>query len=121
MEVIRHPRALFSSFVRPVVLDRKRKPGVPLTLQQLPLLASRLTPEALCGESFCPLNLSMFERVESTSNRFPADAELVREVCLVLAGSNAAPDSLDILVGQLGCRRHTLKCIFVGHLVGHMG
>ena len=66
-----------------------------------------MTTEALRSDAFCPLALGMFERVESTSNRLPADAELECEVCLVLAGTNTAADSLDIRVGQLGGRGHT--------------
>jgi hypothetical protein len=76
-----------------------------LTLEQLPLLTSCLSTEAIRSDPFGPLHLGLLELVESTSNRLPVDAELRGQVSLVLASTNAATDSLYIRVGQLGFSR----------------
>jgi hypothetical protein len=79
--------------------------GVPLTLEQLPLLARGLPTEALLGETLRPFGLRPLERRKTTTNRFSVDAELFGDVYLVLARANAAADPLDVSLG-LGSRSH---------------
>src|SRR5438552_13060938 len=98
--------SLSKAAARAARLDRGCS-GVPLTLEQLPLLARGLPTEARLGETLGPFGLRALERVETTTNRFSVDAELLGDVYLVLARANAPADPLDVSLGQLGSRSHT--------------
>jgi hypothetical protein len=48
-----------------------------------------LPTEARLGDTLGPFGLRLLERVETTTNRFSVDAELLGDVYLVLARANA--------------------------------
>jgi hypothetical protein len=84
-----HRRASLSKpAARAARLDRGCS-GVPLPLEQLPLLACGVPTEARLGQTLRPFALRALERRKTTSNRFSVDAELLGDLDLVLARANA--------------------------------
>ena len=77
--------------------------GVPLPLEQLPLLARGLPTEALLGQTLGPFGLRALERLKTTTNRFSVDAELRGDVDLVLA--RLGREARTTLVARTPCRR----------------
>jgi hypothetical protein len=80
-----------------------------LTLDQLLLLTGGLAAEALLGDLLGSLRFGVFERVNSTPNRLPVDAELVGKVGYALTGTNTLAYVLDVFLGQFEGRGHTLS------------
>ena len=80
-----------------------------LTLDQLPFLTRGPATEALLGDSRGSLRFGVFERVKSTPNSLPVDAELGGKVGLVLTGTNTPAYVLDVFVGQFVGRGHALS------------
>jgi hypothetical protein len=66
-----------------------------------------LPADPIIGSARVELGLCAFECVDSSSNRLPVDAKLLREVGLILALAHAAADLLDSCVGQFGWCSHT--------------
>jgi len=80
-----------------------------LALDQLPLLTRGLAAEALLGDLLGPLRFGMVERVKSTPNSLPVDAELVGKIGSVLTGTNTPAYVLDVFVGQFEGRGHAFS------------
>jgi hypothetical protein len=70
------------------------------------LFTRRLSAKPDFGSALLPLALGLLECVEAPPNRLPVDLELLGEVGLMLALPNTPPDLPDLLLRQLGFRRH---------------